>query len=114
VALEGPEVHLNFLLPLVFAVRVAANHVPYPIGRAAAVRAHPVDDGNGVAGSTLDDDKYERAGNRVTHNQTNDADVAEQESYELPQVILALLRPRLFPLVIVPAAAPFSFHACVA
>lgn len=114
VALEGPEVHLNFLLPLVFAVRVAAHHVPDPVGRAAAVRAHPVDDGDRVAGRALDDDEYERAGDRVTHHQTNDADVAEQERYELPQVVLALLRPRLFPLVVVPPAAPFSFHACVA
>jgi len=84
VALEGPEVHLNFLLPLVFAVRVAAHHVPYPVGRAAAVRAHPVDDGDRIAGCALDDNEYERTGNRVTHHQTNDADIAEQERYELP------------------------------
>lgn len=82
-ALERPEVHLNLLLPLVFTVRVTAHHVPDPVGRAAAVRAHPVDDGDRIAGRALDDDEYERASNRVTHHQTNDADVAEQERYEL-------------------------------
>jgi len=114
VALEGPEVHLYFLLPLVFTVRVAAHHVPDPVRRATTVRAYPVDDCHRVAGRALDEDEHERSGDRVTDHQANDADVAEQERYELPQVVLALLRPRLFPLVVVPPAAPFPFHAGVA
>lgn len=108
--LERPEVHLHLTLPLVFAVRVAAHHVPNPVRRATAVRSHPVDDRYGVAGSALDEDEHERSCDRVADYQANDADVAEQESYELSQVILALLRPRLFPLVVVPPAAPFPFH----
>jgi len=77
VTLERPEVHLHLTLPLVFTVRVAAHHVPDPVRRAAAVRSHPVDDRYGVAGSALDEDEHERAGDRVADNQANDADVAE-------------------------------------
>lgn len=110
VTLKRPEMHLHLLLPLVFAIRVAAHHVPDPVRRATAVRAHPVDDRYRVAGCALDEDEHEGARDRVADHQANYSDIAEQERYELSQVVLALLRPRLFPLVVVPPAAPFPFH----
>lgn len=110
VALERPEVHLDLGPPLVLAVRAAARQVPEPGHGARPVGGDPVDDDLRVAGRALDEYEHERAGNRVADHQAYDADVAEQERYELPQVVLALLRPRLFPLVVVPPAAPLAFH----
>lgn len=110
--LEREYVLLDVLLPLVFVpVRVAARQVPQSLDRLVAVRGHLVDDHLGVATGALDEYEHERAGNGVADHQANDADVAEKERDKLPQVVLALLRPRLFPPVVVPPSAPFAFHS---
>lgn len=109
-ALERPEVYLDLQSPLFLVVLVAARQVPDARRGAGSVGLDPLGDGERVTGRALDEDEHERTGNGVAHHQANDADVAEQERNKLPQVILALLRPRLFPLVVVPPAAALSFH----
>lgn len=110
VALKRPEVHLNFTPPFVLVVLGATRQVPQPSHGTGPVRGHPVDDRLRVARRALDEYEHKGAGDHVADHQAYDADVAEQERDELPQVVFALLRPRLLPLVVVPPAAPFPFH----
>lgn len=109
VALEPPQVGLHLFAPVLLAVLGAARQVPDPGDRVRPVGRHPFQH-FGVVRLALDDDEHERAGYGVADHQAYDADVAEQERYELPQIVLALLRPRFLPFAVVPPAAALTFH----
>jgi len=109
--LVRPDMCVDFFFPLRFLVRSTPRQVPDPVHDSGPVPGHPIDGRPGVTGLALYDYEHERAGNSVTNHQAYDADVAEQKRYELPEVVLALLRPRFFSFVVVPSATSLPFHS---